>query len=218
MISTDDLDAPVSRQSDADVRGEVAEAAPDGVPTRDLMAICERYWRGLDPAPSAIDPESWRASSLRHNECVRAINALGKRGPEVRDWARGLLVHPDYDARETGAWLLGELGSKGQLGEALEAVIDELAALIDRPFEDDFPKGSQAIDAAIIAVSEIGYSAGIRVLRHVLFSTRMEHEGDTQWMAAGSLEKLVGEPFMKASDPVEAARAWLLALGDSQHA
>jgi hypothetical protein len=210
VISTDDLDAPVSHQRDADLRAEVADSAPDSIPTRDLMATCERYWSRLGQGSAAINQETWRAFRPRYNEYVRALNALGNRGPEVRDWARGLLVHPGSDARESGAWLLGALGSKGQLGEAVEAVIDELAALIDRPFEEDFPKEGQAIDAAIMALGKIGLPDGVPILRHVLFSTRIEHQGDTQWEAARVLGKLVGESFLKTDDPVSAARAWLL--------
>jgi hypothetical protein len=214
MISTDDLDAPVSLQSDAGLRGEVADAAPDSVPTRELMAICDRYWSHLDQDSGAIDQETWGAFRVRYKEYVRALNALGNRGSEVRDWARALLVHPDYDARESGAWLLGALGSEGQLGEAVESVIDELAALIDRPIEKDH-KEIQAIDVAIMALGMIGHSKGIPILRHVLFSTRREYRGDTQWGAAGVLGKLVGESFMKAGDPVGAARAWLLEHEDT---
>jgi HEAT repeat protein len=217
VISTDDLEVPVSLRSDAGLRGEVEDAAPDSIPTHDLMTICQRYWSNLAQGSGAIDQESWRALRVRYNEYVRAVNALGNRGPEVRDWARGLLVRPEYDARETGAWLLGELGRKEQLGEMIETVIDELGALIDRPFEDDFPKEAQAIDAAIVALGKIGHLKGVPVLRHVLFSTLKEHQGDTQWEAAGSLAKRVGGSFMKADDPVCAARAWLLELESGAH-
>ncbi len=218
VISTDNLDAPVSHQRDADRRAEAADSAPDSIPTRELMATRDRYWSRLAQDSAALDQETWRAFRVRYNEYVRALNALGNRGPEVRDWARGLLVHPEYDARESGAWLLGALGSQGQLGEAVESVIDELAALIDRPFEDDFPKEAQAINVAIMALGRIGDPKGVPILRRVLFSARREHRGDTQWEAARVLGKLVGESFTNASDPVSAARDWFLKHEETDHA
>jgi hypothetical protein len=209
VIPRDDGRVPVSLQSDADVRREVAETAPDDIPTSDLMAICERYWNGLNQNSDVTSPAAWRAFGRVYDEYVRALNALGNRGPEVRDWARSLLTHPEYDARECGAWLLGKLGSKGQLAPWVQSVIDELAVLIDRPIENDC-KERQAIDAAITALGKIGHPAAIPILRHVLFSDKREHSDDTQWEAAGALGNLVGESFMTAGDPSGAARAWLM--------
>jgi hypothetical protein len=157
------------------------------------MAICDRFSR-----PGTAD----------YAEFVPAYNELAERGPEIRDWCRGLLIHPRYEARESGAFLLGCLGSRGQLGEALEIVIAELGALTRRPFEDDC-KESQAVDAAIMALAMIGHPAGIPHLRAVLFSDDKWLVGDTQWAAAESLGRLVGHSFMESPDPVDAARAWL---------
>jgi hypothetical protein len=206
-ISRDAL--PIHHRRNADLRGEAAETAPDDVPTSELMAICERYWNLLHQDSDLTSPEAWRKSVGVYNEYVRALNALGNRGPVVRDWARGLLTHPEYDARECGAWLLGELGSKGQLDPWVRSVIDELAVLIDRPIDED-TKERQAIDAAISALGKIGRPAAIPILRHVLDSNKMEHEDDTKWHATEALGELVGEPFMTAGDPPAAARAWLM--------
>jgi hypothetical protein len=209
VIPRDDATAPVSLQSDAAVRGEVAETAPDDVPTGELMAICERYWSGLNQDSDMTNPEAWRAFHGVYNQYVRALNALGNRGPDVRDWARSLLTHPEYDAREQGAWLLGELGSKGQLDPPVRSVIEELGMLIDRPIEED-SKERQAIDAAITALGTIRHPEAIPILRHVLFSNKMEHDNDTKWNATQALGELVGESFMTADDPIEVARTWLL--------
>jgi hypothetical protein len=204
---------PISLRRDANLRGEPTEEASDGIPTSELMAICEQFWEHLSLPPNPEAPQMFTTPfpeefTRRYNEYVRAVNALGNRGPEVRDWARRLLVHAEYDARETGAWLLGELGRKGQLGDMVETVVDELAILIDRPFDDDPPKEAQAITAAVMALARVGYPKGISILRRLLFSTTREHDGDLQWDAALALGLLLGEPFHQAKEPIEAARAW----------
>jgi PBS lyase HEAT-like repeat len=159
-----------------------------------LMVICDRFWY-----PGTGD----------YGEFVLAYNVLATRGPEIRDWCRRLLTHPDYEAREPGAFLLGQLGFRKQLGDAVEAVIAELGALTRRPVEDDC-KETQAISAAITALAKIGDPAGIPHLRAVLFSNDKYIVGDTQWTAADALAQLVGQNFMDRPDPVEAARVWLL--------
>jgi len=121
-----------------------------------------------------------------------------------------LLIHPDYDARECGAFLLGQLGQRRQLGDAEAAVVAELGALTQRPIEEDC-KELQAVDAAIHALAETGHPAGILFLRAVLFSDDEWLSGDSQWAAAHSLARLVGESIGEAADPVAAARAWLSA-------
>jgi hypothetical protein len=208
-LTTDEIGTPVARKVDADLRGETVEAALDTIPTQELIAICEQYWNQSAQSPeqgSKISPAVYRD---RYSTYVRAVNALSIRGPEMRDWASRLLGHPDYDARETAAFLVGELGARGQLGEAVNNVINELGALINRPFEHDPPKEAQAIDVAIGALAKIGHANGIAILRHVLFSDKQEHEGDTQWAAAVALEKLVRESFLATPDPLHAARGWL---------
>ena len=165
----------------------------------ELMAICDKFW-----LPGSGD----------HGEYVRAYNELHRRGPEIRDWCRGLLVHPDYWAREAGADLLGELGRRRQLGDAEAAVVAELGALTQRPVEED-SKEVQAIDAAIRALAAIGNPAGIPYLRGVLFSDAPFLEGDTQWDAAEALGQLVGQPFTEAPDRVQAARDWLIAYPEA---
>jgi hypothetical protein len=183
----------------------------DSIPSRKLIAICERYWKRLEQdryEESAFTPEEQEPFEPYDNYQL-AVKALGSRGPEVRDWARKLLSHPDYSARETGAWLLGELGERGELGDAAGAVIAELARAINRPFEEDPPKEATAIDLALATLGKIGDPRGISVIGDVLFSSKLEHEGDTQWEAACALENLVGEPFSESEDRVEAARSWL---------
>lgn len=160
----------------------------------DLIAVCDRWW---------FPP------SVGHAEFVRAYNELTTRGPEIRDWCRRLLDHPDYEAREVAAHLLGRLGARRQLAEATEAVIAELGALTRRPVEVD-GKAVQAVDAALGALAEIGQPAGIPHVRAVLFSDDKFLAWDTQWSAAEALARLTGQPFMKSPDPPGAARGWLL--------
>ena len=136
------------------------------------------------------------------------MNELARRGHEIRDWCRRLLVHPNYDARECGAYLLGQLATRHCLGEAEAAVVAELGALTQRPVEED-GKELQAVDAAIRALGDIGNPAGIPFLRAVLFSDDKWLVGDCQWDTADALGRLVGQSFMKTTDPIAAARAWL---------
>jgi hypothetical protein len=164
----------------------------DQLAAADLMAICDAYWSGA--GDNAL--------------CVEAENELVKRGPETLTWARDHLVHPDYEARAFGAFLLGELGRRGLLGEAEEAVVEELGALTRRPVEED-GKETEAVDCAIRALGAISNPAGIPFLRDVLFSEDPFLRWDSQWDAAAELGRLVGEPFMKAPDPTDAARSWL---------
>jgi HEAT repeat protein len=165
----------------------------ESLSSEELMAICDGHW-----APGTVE----------YGRFVAALNVLATRGSEIRDWCRGLLTHPDYDARECGAFLLGQLGGRGQLGDAVEAVVAELGALTRRPVEED-QKEMRAIDAAIGALAEIGSLAGVPHLRAVLLSEDEFLVGDTQWTAADALGRLVGEQFMEVGDPVDAARAWL---------
>jgi hypothetical protein len=162
--------------------------------SQELMAICDGHW-----IPGR---------TVDYGRFVLAYTELATRGPEIRDWCRGLLAHSDSTARECGAFLLGQLGGRGQLGDATEALVAELGALTRRPVEDD-NKETQAIDAAIGALAEIGSPAGVRHLRAVLLSEDEFLLGDTQWTAAEALGQLVGQLFMEAADPVGTARAWL---------
>jgi HEAT repeat protein len=149
--------------------------------SQELMSICDGFW-----IPRTGE----------YGEFVAAYNELVTRGPEIRNWCRGLLNHPDYDARECGAFLLGQLGRRAQLGEAVADVVAELGALTQRPVEEDH-KETQAIDAAIGALAEIGSLAGIAHLRAVLLSDDEFLAGDTQWTAAYALGRLVGQSFME---------------------
>ena len=216
----------------AEISGGRMEATGfEGTAIDELVAICQDYWDyPLRPAerPTASSAELARAimselksrtseGTKRYNRYVAAVNELGRRGPEIRDIARGLLRHPEYEAREQAAFWLGELGARGELEEPISDVIDELGVLAHREVGEEV-KERQAIDAAIRAIGRIGDTSGIGVLREVLFSTRWYHEDDTKWSAAEALGKLVGRDFMTEEDPVEAAREWLRTNGRSRGA
>jgi HEAT repeat protein len=168
------------------------------------MAICDDYWNTFVAAAPPGVRTAW--SLERYTRYVQALNELTQRGPEICDWCRRLLVHPDYNAREHGAFLLGQLGKRRLLGDAEASVVAELGALTQRPVEED-GKELQAVDAAICALADIGDPAGIPHLRAVLLSERLR--GDSQWDAADALGRLVAQPFMESADPVGAARTWL---------
>ena len=192
----------------------------------ELVAICRDYWDYLArpverPAASSAEltqtimnefTSRTAEGTRRYNRYVAAVNELGRRGPEIRDIARGLLRHPEYEAREQAAFWLGELGARGELEEPISDVIDELGVLAFREVGEEV-KERQAIDAAISAIGKIGDPSGIAVLREVLFSTHWYHEDDTKWSAAEGLGKLVNRDFMREEDPAEAAREWLRANG-----
>lgn len=210
ILTREQIGHAVDYQWDADLRGEIAERAADSISTTKLMATCEQYWKWLDEIKD-VEIEFTRKEHERYNNYKLAVNALGDRGSAVRDWARKLLSHSDYCARETGAWLLGELGQRGELGDATGKVISELEKLINRPFDDDPPKEATAIDLAIAALAKIGDRSGVAVIRQVLFSKKLEHEGDTQWEAVDALEKLTGQSFSEPDNRVDTARKWLQA-------
>ena len=161
------------------------------------MRTCELYWEEL--AAGRFE---------RHGDCTAAQNELAKCGPEVRDWARGLLNHPEYEARSFGAFLLGELGRKRQLGDGEDAVIEELGALTRRPIGEE-AKEAEAVCSAVTAIGRIGNRRAVPFIRDVLNSTDPSIVGDTQWEAAGVLGRLVGEQFNRTGNPVAAAVAWL---------
>src|SRR5262245_12894719 len=175
------------------LRRKLVPADPKSLTSHELMVICDRF-RESPPGDYA--------------EFVRTYNELANRGQEIRDWSRRLLVHPNYMARESGAFLLGQLGSRGQLGDAVEAVVAELGSLTRRPVEQD-AKEVQAVDAALDALAKIGDPAAIPHVRAVLLSDDDYLAGDTQWTASDALGRLVHQPFSQSPDPPGAARTWL---------
>ena len=177
--------------------------------SQELMTICENYWAAI-AAGTTLDKSQ---AHVLYEHYVKAQTELAQRGVEIREWCRSLLTHPDYDARECGAFLLGELGKRHLLGEAEEKVVAELGALTKRPVKED-GKELQAIDAAIIALAAINNRWAIPFFRDILFSDDEWLMGDTQWSAACELGRLLSEPFNSSPEPIEAARAWLLAHPD----
>jgi hypothetical protein len=194
--------------------GRQEEPSLDGRSNEELMAVCEAHWQALEAPDSAgrsVSPEALEG----FNRYVAASNALSERGPEVVTWARGLLTHPLYEARESGALLLGRLGQRGVLGEARAAIVAELGALANRPAAAD-DKDLQANDCAIMALGMIGDPGAIRPLRQILFSPRNDPESDPHWTAAEALGQIVKEPFVDSNDPIDAAKAWLHAHPDDE--
>lgn len=178
------------------------------------MAICDDYWERLaEPRSGPMDDESAAKAGKQYGRYVNAVNELGRRGPEIRSWARARLQHQEYDAREQAAWLIGQLGGRGQLGDELAPIAEELSELATRSIEGE-NKEVQANTAAVVALGKIGHPRGVAGLRRVL--TSQEWEGDDlQWEAAQVLGRLVNEPFAAAEDVVEAATEWLGAHTDA---
>ena len=172
------------------------------------MGICDAYWNSFLEQSDVAPEDAFSQSSVRDtNRYVHAINELANRGPAIVDWAIARLRHPGYDAHEQAAWLVGELGSQGHLGEVRESVIEELNWLASRPIEED-TKEAQANTAAVSALQKIGDSRAITAYRHILTAPEWDAD-DLQWCTADALGQLVGESFMDCKDPVTAAKDWL---------
>lgn len=181
-------------------------SALTAAPADALMDLCDDFWKSLSPEFAASIPEGIRV--IRSYETfVAAFNELCGRGPEGIPWARERLTHPEYDAREAAATLLGALAKRGLLGNLADAVACDLAALAERPWEVD-TKEVQANDAAIHALATIGGPIAIETMCRILKSS-LWNEDDLQWSATQVLAQLTEHPFMEAEDPVRAAKAWL---------
>ena len=190
-----------------DMEAEIA--GMQALSSQELMGICDAHFFTAEEIAHFGEPDLPQRQRESYSRYVLALNELWNRGEEVREWARELLVHADFDAREAGAGLLGRLAERQLLGAVQEQVVAELGALIQRPVEADM-KEMQAVDVAISALGKIDHVHAIQYIGWILFSTWPEHQGDTQWGAAYALGGLVGVPFMEYAEPVEAAREWLL--------
>jgi len=171
------------------------------------MQICDAYWERLAQPPDGSLEDAFSEEAMqRYNEYVSAVNELGRRGSDVLEWACSHLNHPEYDAREQAAFLVGEIIARDDVDEPTDVVIDALSKLAMRPVEED-NKEAQANSSALIALGKLGDRRGIPAIRHVLTSPEWE-EDDNQLMAAEALEQILGESF-DDSDVVEVARDWL---------
>jgi hypothetical protein len=178
-----------------------------------LMQVCDSYFLTAEELV-AVAEGNYQERDRSYTRYGLAIDELFNRGTEIREWARRLLAHVDYDAREAGANLLGHLAERKRLGDFEEQIVVELGLLIQRLVEED-GKEMQAVDAALLALGKTGNPSAIPYISGILFSTQPEHQGDTQWIATEVLSELVKEPFMTSNDPIESARQWLLAHPDN---
>ena len=165
------------------------------------MAVCEAYWQA--------------DGKVSGNDVVEAERVLWERGQEILAWCRDLLRRADYVPRETGAGLLGSLGARGQLGEDLDAVVAELGQAV-RYVDPDEPKSAQAADAAFQALIDIGTRPSLAQVRAVLMADVADELADDLEEVITTLQTLTGENFLEADDALEAARAWLLAHGETE--
>lgn len=177
-------------------------AALDEASTDQLTQLCDDYWNSFQ-TDDDLDQMIIRDSRVHR----RALELLAGRGSESLSWACDRLKHPGYDAREDAALLIMQLAQSKQLGAHAEAIGNELVALALRAPEED-TKEAQAASAALIALSVIGGPACMKAVRGVLTSPDWD-EDDNQWQATEILAEITGESFLKAEDPVAAAKAWL---------
>jgi HEAT repeat protein len=173
-----------------------------------LCGLCDDYWNSFQPGRREAIGED--VFVIRHSGVVvHAINLLSRRGSEILEWALARLRHPDYDAREHAAYLLGELAERGHLGEQLATVTEELAALVTRPWEED-TKEVQANTSALLSLAKIGGPILIATLRRILTSDKWDGD-DLQWSAAEILSQVAGKPIMQEEAPLKAAKEWMAA-------
>ena len=171
-----------------------------------LMDLCNAYFLTSEEVNAEKNgTPGFQYRKRDYATYASASKELAKRGREVIEWARRLLTHPDYDARELGATLLGFLGERRELGSREDQIVDDLCKLATRPLNYD-GKELQAVSAAIDALGRIGNRRSIATLVKVLSDTS---DGDSQWMAADALGKILHVPFAQEEDPVASAQQWL---------
>jgi HEAT repeat protein len=201
---------PARLPIDADAaRAPRAASSVQKVSSQNLMAVCDAYWTALGQPRTGTLAESLSSEkeNRKYNVYVEAITELSTRGPEILEWAGARLKHPEYDAREQAAFLLGELGARAQLGERRDAVVKALCNLAVRPKVED-GKELQANAAALMALGKIGDRRIISVAKRLLTDPEWDDD-EIQWEAANVLGEITGESFGGEEDPVEAARQWL---------
>ena len=195
---------------DAQVSGDQPPPTDmDNISSQELMDLCDAFWEQLSKPQTgsfagAFTPEA----RSQYKDYVNAVNELSTRGREILGWAMSRLTHPEYDAREQAAFLIGQLGARHQLGEQLSMAIDQLSQLAVRPVEED-GKETQANSAAIMALGNIGHPSGLHALRHIIMAREWSREEALQWDAADALGKIVGESSVDRNDRVSAACEWL---------
>lgn len=198
---------PARRGSSAEIEGvEPPFSGLEDVSSDRLMSICDSYWDSLGKDAHFEDAFS-PGALVGYNEYVSAINELGKRGMEIWSWAVARIHHSEYDAREQAAWLIGELGARGELKEQLDQAIGELSWLATRQWGDE-TKEVQANTAAVMALAKIADYRAVPALREILTSSYWADD-DLSWDAADALGQIVGENFMEQESPEAAARDWL---------
>ena len=175
--------------------------ALDEASTKLLTQLCDDYLNNY------LDNNSECRVIVDSRAHQRALHLLALRRRECLPWARQLLSHSDYVAREDGASLIMQVAEAHQLGPDEEAVGEELVALALRPPAED-NKEAQAATVALSALSVIGGEACMRGVCGVLSSSDWDQD-DNQWFAAEILAEKTGQPFMEAEDLVSAAKKWV---------
>lgn len=171
-----------------------------------LMDLCDRYFLTHEEVEAEQKgTPGFQYRKRDYTTYVGAINELTKHGTEIREWARKLLTHPDYDARELGASLLSVLAERRQLGTVEDLVVDELCMLATRPIDYD-GKELQAVSAAIGALGKTGNRHSIPTLMKVLLDPS---DSDNQSEAAHALGKIVHVTWDETNDLVANALQWL---------
>lgn len=195
--------APPRLACDAEVSDDSTAPSPFALASvPQLTGICDAYWTSLtQPCESA-------AVRTEYAQYVHAVNELSKRGREISPWVFSRLEHPEYDAREQAAFLLGELARRGELdANQLSSAIEKLSRMATRRWRED-TKEVQANTAAIIALGKTADQRAVPVLESIVMSPDWA-EDDLSWNAACILGRLVGEAFQGTVDPREAARTWI---------
>jgi len=125
---------------------------------------------------------------------VHAVWGLIAKGDAALPEAVKMLRHTERDAREDGAAILAELGTRAELVDALLEALKTESAL-------------QPLDSIVLALGRMRNKRAIPALAELIRADATD--GDTRWTAVEALGHIARKRFLKQADPVSAALAWL---------
>jgi HEAT repeat protein len=162
--------------------------------TESAAIYYERYMAAI-AARKGVKSGDWDASADVTTRRVMASWGLLARGAESLPFALQLIRSENVDAREQGAFLLGNMGKD-------PSTVDELLAMLD-PERDDVVR-----DSVIISLGRMRSKRAIPTLARIMRDP--DANFDTRWTAAESLGRIVRRRFGKVGGSLlDEAIAWL---------
>jgi len=148
-------------------------------------------------------------SHERYNRYVLALNELAKRGPEIRDWCRRLLDHPDYvpaSAVRSGSGNSAAAATRRRRGGCGNGARGAYRTACQGGLQ-----GASGGRCGHQGAGRVRPPSRHPFLRAVLVSDNEWLAGDSQWTAADAWGGWSASHSWRPSDPVGAARVWLQA-------